>query len=84
MAIMSYLAYPRPGKGAVLAAALSELPGCAVYPAEGHELLVLVTDTPDEAAETALQKRLAQMDDMECLALVFGHAENDEKMEVET
>ena len=72
MPIKSYLAYPVRGRRDALAAALRALAGCEVIPAVNQEVLVLVTDTPDEAAEDALQDALAHLPELEGLALVAG------------
>jgi hypothetical protein len=77
MPIKSYLAYPARGRRDALAGALRALPGCQVIPAVNEDLLVVVTDTPDEAAEEALQVSLARMDLLEGLALVAGLGDAD-------
>lgn len=73
MAVFSYLAHPKPGQGRELAARLRDVPGCEVVPSEGYELMVLVTETGDESEEKRLQERLDSLDDLESLAMVFGH-----------
>ncbi len=77
MPIKSYLAYPVKGQRDALAAALRGLAGCEIIPAVNEELLVVVTDTPDEAAEDALQEALARLPALEGLALVAGVGEGD-------
>ena len=72
MPIKSYLAYPVRGRRDALAAALGRLRGCQVFPAVNRDLLVLVTDTPHEAADEALQNTLADVPEIEGLALVAG------------
>jgi hypothetical protein len=77
MPIKSYLAYPVKGQRDALAAALRGLAGCEIIPAVNEELLVVVTDTPDEAAEERLQEALAHLPALEGLALVAGVGEGD-------
>jgi hypothetical protein len=77
MPIKSYLAYPARGRRDALAGALRGLPGCQVIPALNRDLLVLVTDTSDEAAEEALQATLSRMELLEGLALVAGLGDGD-------
>jgi hypothetical protein len=77
MPIKSYLAYPVRGRRDELAGALRALRGCQVIPAVNRDLLVVVTDTPDEAAEDALQAALARLGFLEGLALVAGLADVD-------
>ena len=77
MPIKSYLAYPVRGRRDELAAALRRLPGCQVVPAVNQELIVLVTDTPDETAEEALETALAAVPALEGLGLVAGLGDGD-------
>jgi hypothetical protein len=70
--IHSYLAYPVKGRRDALARALGALAGCEVTPATNYEVLVLVTDTPHEAAERALQAALDDLPDLQSLTLVAG------------
>jgi hypothetical protein len=75
MPIKSYLAYPEPGRRDELAAALGLLRGCHVVRATNRELLVLITDTPDEAAEEALGEALTAVPGLQGLGLVAGLAD---------
>jgi hypothetical protein len=77
MPIKSYLAYPVRGRRDELAGALRALAGCQVIPAVNRDLLVVVTDTPDEAADAALQAALARVESLGGLALVAGLGETD-------
>ena len=77
MPIKSYLAYSGRGRRDELAATLRALGGCQVIPSVNRDLLVLVTDTPDEAADEALQKALARVELLEGLALVAGLGDAD-------
>jgi hypothetical protein len=77
MPIKSYLAYPVRGQRDALAAALRTLGGCEIVPALNEELLIVVTDTPDETAEDALQEALARLPALQGLALVAGVGEGD-------
>jgi hypothetical protein len=77
MPIKSYLAYPVRGRRDELAVALRALRGCQVIPAVTHDLVVVVTDTPDDAADEALQQALARVEALEGLALVAGLGDPD-------
>ena len=77
MPIKSYLAYPVAGGRDALAAVLRAMPGCQVIPAVNRDLLVVVTDTPDDASEVALGETLAALELLQGLALVTGIAEGD-------
>ena len=84
MPISSYLAYPRPGKGRDLAVQLADLPGCDVAPSDDYSLLIVVTDTPGEAAEADLQRTLRAIPELGGLALVFCHGEAKPRVENES
>ena len=75
MTIQSYLVYPAEGRLDLVAATLAALPGCEVLPAENNPVLVLVTETPDQDAQRALERRLESVDNVACLALVSGWTE---------
>lgn len=75
MPIFSYLAYPVQGEKAQLVNDLTALDFCEVTPAENGEVLILVTDTPDEEAEKQLQEKLKDLKSLESLGMTFGHAD---------
>ena len=73
MPVFSYLAYPVKGAKEKLLNDLAALDYCAVTPAENEEILILVTDTPDENVEDELQKNLNSLKSLESLGMTFGH-----------
>ena len=75
MPIFSYLAYPVQGAKEQLINELSALDFCEVTPAENEEVLVLVTDTPDEETEKNLQEKLKSVKSLESLGMTFGHSD---------
>ena len=75
MTIQSYLVYPEPGQAAALTAALAQIPGCDVIPAVNRDLLVLVTDSADEAARKSLETRLETLEGAACIAMVGAWTE---------
>ena len=75
MPIKSYLAHAVGGRRDELARGLAGLEGCAIVPAINRDVVVLVTDTPDDAAEEALQERLTRLPALQCLTLVAGLAD---------
>lgn len=75
MPIFSYLAYPKQGAKEQLQRDLTALDFCEVTPAENEELLVLVTDTPDEETEKILQEKLKALKSLESLGMTFGHTD---------
>src|SRR5688500_4636757 len=72
MPIKSYLAYAVTGRRDALARVLAAVVGCEVIPASNQDVLVLVTDTPHDDAERALQATLGELPDLLGLTLVSG------------
>ncbi|MBW2408563.1 MAG: hypothetical protein JRF72_02110 [Deltaproteobacteria bacterium] len=75
MPVFSYLAYPKPGAKQALLNDLTALDYCEVTPADNEEILILLTDTPDEKSEKALQKKLKALKSLESLGMTFGHTD---------
>jgi nitrate reductase NapAB chaperone NapD len=75
MPVFSYLAYPKQGAKQKLLDDLSALDHCEVTPADNQNILILITDTPDDATEKALQKKLKQLKTLESLGMTFGHVD---------
>ena len=75
MPVFSYLAYPKPGAKKALLNELAALDHCEVTPADNEEILILLTDTPDEKSEKALQKKLNALKSLESLGMTFGHTD---------
>jgi hypothetical protein len=44
-------------------------------PADNEEVLILVTDTPDEEKEKELQKKLKELESLQSLGMTFGHTD---------
>jgi nitrate reductase NapAB chaperone NapD len=75
MPVFSYLAYPKQGAKEQLLKDLVALDYCEATPADNQEILILVTDTPDEDKEKALQKKLKALNSLESLGMTFGHVD---------
>ena len=75
MPVFSYLAYPVQGAKEELLKDLAGLDHCEVMPAENEEILILVTDTPDEKEEKELQKKLKDLKSLKSLGMTFGHTD---------
>ncbi|HEB70414.1 MAG TPA: hypothetical protein ENI88_12475 [Desulfobulbus sp.] len=73
MPILSYLALPRDGSMDRLCADLSAMEYCEIIPADNQEVVVLVTDTPDEQTEKILQETLKKLPSLHSLSMTFGH-----------
>lgn len=76
MPIFSYLAIPKNGSMETLCTDLAALDHCRIIPAENQDVIVLITDTPDEATEEILQERLKNLQSLQSLNLAFGYNEN--------
>jgi nitrate reductase NapAB chaperone NapD len=75
MPIFGYLAYPVQGSKQQLLNDLAALDFCEATPAENEEVVVLVTDTPDEETENKLQEKLKALKSLESLGMTFGHTD---------
>ena len=76
MPVFSYLAYPKQGAMQALLNELGALEYCEATPADNEEILILVTDTPDEKKEKALQKKLNELKSLQSLGMTFGHTDS--------
>ncbi len=85
MPIFSYLAIPRDGAREALCRELSALDFCQIIPADNQDVVVLITDTPDEQSEDHLQRSIKRLSSLQSLSLAFGHSETiDDEGEAET
>jgi len=75
MPVFSYLAYPKQGAKQELLNDLTALDHCEATPADNQNILILITDTPDEETEKALQKKLKKLKTLESLGMTFGHVD---------
>ncbi len=75
MPVFSYLAYPVKGAKEELLNELAALDHCEVMPAENEEILILVTDAPNEEQEKELQKKIEQLKSLQSLGMTFGHGD---------
>jgi nitrate reductase NapAB chaperone NapD len=75
MPVFSYLAYPVKGAKERLIDELAALEYCEVTPSENEEVLILVTDTPNEETEKELQKKFKDIKSLESLGMTFGHTD---------
>jgi nitrate reductase NapAB chaperone NapD len=75
MPICSYLVQAAHGHAAEVVDRLAQLPGCTPTPSDDGRAIVLVTDTPDLAAESRLQRQLDSVPGIDALVLTFGYTE---------
>ncbi|MDJ0621887.1 MAG: hypothetical protein QNJ17_02910 [Desulfocapsaceae bacterium] len=81
MPIFSYLAIPKTEAKEKLCIELSALDHCQIMPADNQDIVVLVTDTPDESTEKRLQERLKKLQHLQSLSMAFGYDEKNDKGE---
>ena len=75
MPIFSYLAIPKKDARETLCEELSALEHCQIIPADNQDVVVLVTDTPDDHIEKQLQHSLKSLPSLQSLSLAFGYNE---------
>lgn len=61
MGVRSFLVHVAPGSVEDVARILRSDPSCEVYPAENRDVIVVVSDLDDRAAEVAFDERLSAM-----------------------
>ncbi len=73
MPILSYLVLPQAGAMEKLCTDLSAMEYCEIIPSDNEEVVVLVTDTPDDKTEKTLQKTLKTLPSLQSISMTFGH-----------
>ncbi len=73
MPVFSYLAYPEIGAKNKLMDELQALEHCEAMPADNEEVIILITDTPDDKIEAVLQKKLKGLKSLQSISMTFGH-----------
>jgi len=73
MPILSYLVLPQAGAMEQLCTNLSAMEYCEIIPSDNEEVVVLVTDTPDDKTEKTLQKTLKTLPSLQSISMTFGH-----------
>ncbi|HIJ78164.1 MAG: chaperone NapD [Desulfobulbaceae bacterium] len=77
MPIFSYLAIPEKNAVDEMCAELEATPHCEVITADKKEVVILVTDTPDNDTEEKLQQQLKNIKSLQSLSMTFGHADEE-------
>lgn len=75
MPVFSYIAYPVNGAKTKLLKDLKAMDYCEVEPADNKDILILITDTPDEKQEKILQQKLKNLKSLQSLGMTFGHTD---------
>jgi nitrate reductase NapAB chaperone NapD len=75
MPVFSYIAYPEQGAKEQLLKDLTAMNHCDVIPSENNDVLILVTDTPDETQEKILQHKIKNLKSLQSLGMTYGHTD---------
>ena len=76
MPVFSFLAYPKTNKKTQLIKDLSQKKFCTVHAAENEDVLILLTDTPDEETGKQLINAIKELDSLQSLSMTFGHTDS--------
>ncbi len=74
MPVFSYLAHPVEGAKDELIKEVNKCGHCEIIPADNEDILIILTDTPDDDTEKKLWKELSNLKSMRSLDMIFGHA----------
>ncbi len=75
MPIFSFLAYPEKNMKDQLVQDLSHMDYCEVKPSENQDVLILLTDTPDEETNKRLIDIIKELKSLQTLSMTFGHTD---------
>ena len=75
MPIFSFLAYPEKNMKEQLIKDLSAMDHCEVKPSQNKEVLILLTDTPDEETNKRLIDTIKALKSLQALSMTFGHTD---------
>ncbi len=75
MPIFSFLAYPETSKKDQLIKDLSSMKYCEVKPSDNQDILILLTDTPDEETNKNLINKIKALPSLQSLSMTFGHTD---------
>jgi len=69
MSVCSYIIQPLAGKNEAVKSHVKNWGD--LFEDDAHQVLVLVTNTPDHSTEKKIQKELEALSDIECLTMTF-------------
>ncbi|MFH2061289.1 MAG: chaperone NapD [Pseudomonadota bacterium] len=76
MPIFSFLAYPETNMKDELINTLSQMQYCEVKASENKDVLILLTDTPDEETNKDLIDTIKDLKSLQSLSMTFGHIDS--------
>ncbi len=75
MPIFSFIAYPENSLKNQLIKDLSLMQYCEVKPSDNKDVLILITDTPDEETNKNLINKIKNLSSLQSLSMTFGHTD---------
>jgi nitrate reductase NapAB chaperone NapD len=75
MPIFSFIAYPENSMKDQLVKDLSLMQYCEVKPSDNKDVLILLTDTPDEETNKNLITQIKELSSLQSLSMTFGHTD---------
>ncbi len=75
MPIFSFIAYPENSMKDQLVKDLSSMQYCEVKPSDNKDVLILLTDTPDEETNKNLITQIKELSSLQSLSMTFGHTD---------
>ena len=75
MPIFSFIAYTENNMKDQLIKDLSLMQYCEVKPSDNKDVLILLTDTPDEEANKDLINQIKELSSLQSLSMTFGHTD---------
>ena len=75
MPILSFLVYPEKNMKEELIDELSSMQYCEVTPSDNEEVIILLTDTPDEETSKEMINEIKELPSLQSLNLTFGHVD---------
>ncbi len=76
MPIFSFLAYPETNMKDELIKTLSQMQYCEIKASENKDVLILLTDTPDEETNKDLIDTIKDLKSLQSLSMTFGHIDS--------
>jgi nitrate reductase NapAB chaperone NapD len=76
MPIFSFIAYPEDNMKDKLIKELTNMPFCEVKPSDNKDVLILLTDTPDEETNKKLLDNIKSLESLQSLNMTFGHTDS--------
>lgn len=73
MTICSYVIYVENGYLGEVLEQLSAVPGCTAEPVPHRDMLMLITETDDEADEAFIRQKLGDFPHVEAVFVAFGN-----------